>query len=451
MLSVDGVHFARRNCVVVVVTCPDTSVDFISGVPVSATGFASSVQPPQQVFSEFRDVSSDLRFAVATTMAKNTLETGDSLRLLSFDELFKSSEVKTIQKFQGFKRQNTLKGDTRAKNELLSVLRQQRVLVDDNAIHFIAEARSESKADARNSVFKLAQRYKVLPDTENVKKIKQLFGKVMEDDSGDEDWEPSFRRLPDCLKTKRALKFMEDDVSHDILLGEIGTIEDESSNLGGDVVTLETVKEEPEEVMGRVIDTQAGELGLSLGGAEGTSHAKEAQESSDDEDEDDAHFDGEDLKVLNDMQKEFIGNNLTAWLKDIRKAYETGVKLVKVNALGYKFIRIVTLKEMVLSIRQPHTHSKVKVERQAVITEIVAVKLGRDSKEFRALDQLVDEGKEAADTNPPATLCAVVDLPQNRSLSLVFLEEDQRNGFVFYLRVLLKKAKAAAQQLQQSA
>lgn len=49
------------------------------------------------------------------------------------------------------------------------------------------------------------------------------------------------------------------------------------------------------------------------------------------------------------MQKEFIGNNLLAWLKDIKKAYETGVKLVKVNALGYKFIRILTVKDMVRS------------------------------------------------------------------------------------------------------
>ncbi|CBZ49905.1 conserved hypothetical protein [Neospora caninum Liverpool] len=383
-------------------------------------------------------------------MAQNTLQVHDSLRLLSYDELFKSSEVKTIQKFQGFKRQNTLKGDTRAKNELLSVLRQQRVLVDDNAIHFIAEARSESKADARNSVFKLAQKYKVLPDTENVKKIKQLFGKVREDDSGDEDWEPSFRRLPDCLKTKRGVKLMEDDVSHEILLGEIDTIEDESSKLGGNVVTLEPVKEEPEEVMGRVIDEHAGELGLSAGKEDGTAQAKAQNEESDDDDEDDAHFDNEDLKVLNDMQKEFIGNNLTAWIKDIKKAYESGVKLVKVNALGYKFIRIVTLKDMVLSIRQPHTQSKVKLERQVAITEVINVQLGRDSKEFRALDQLVDEGKEPADTNPTATLCAVVDLPKNRSLSLVFLEEDQRNGFVFYLRVLLKKAKVAAQQLEAS-
>ncbi|PFH31882.1 hypothetical protein BESB_023740 [Besnoitia besnoiti] len=378
-------------------------------------------------------------------MAQKTLETSGSLRLLSYDELFKPSEVKTIEKFRGFKRQNTLKGDTRAKNELLSVLRQQRVLVDDNAIHFVAEARGESKADARNSVFKLAQRYKVLPDTENVKKIKQLFGRVREDDSGDEDWEPSFRRLPTCLKTKRGAKMMDDEVSHDILLGEIDSIEDESSKLGDNVVSSEAVKEEPEEVISRVIDQQGGGLGLATEKAESATEKQE--EDFDDDDEDDAHFDHDDIKVLNDMQREFIGNNLTAWLQDIRKAYESGVKLVKVNALGLKFIRILTIKDMVLSIRQPHTQSKVKVERQVAITEIISVKLGRDSKEFRALDKLVEDKKEPADTNPPATLCAVVDLPKNRSLSLVFLEEDQRNGFVFFLRVLQKKARRAAEDL----
>lgn len=39
--------------------------------------------------------------------------------------------------------------------------------------------------------------------------------------------------------------------------------------------------------------------------------------------------------------------NLFAWFTDVRKAYETGVKLVKVNALGYKFIRIVQVKHFV--------------------------------------------------------------------------------------------------------
>lgn len=53
--------------------------------------------------------------------------------------------------------------------------------------------------------------------------------------------------------------------------------------------------------------------------------------------------------VANSMQREFLGNNLVSWYKDIQKAYETGVKLVKVNRLGYKFIRIVSIKDMVRS------------------------------------------------------------------------------------------------------
>lgn len=51
--------------------------------------------------------------------------------------------------------------------------------------------------------------------------------------------------------------------------------------------------------------------------------------------------------ALNSLQREFVGNNLYQWFKDIQKAYESGVKLVKVNRMGYKFIRIVTIKDMV--------------------------------------------------------------------------------------------------------
>lgn len=54
--------------------------------------------------------------------------------------------------------------------------------------------------------------------------------------------------------------------------------------------------------------------------------------------------------VANSMQREFLGNNLVSWYTDIQKAYETGVKLVKVNRLGYKFIRIVSIKDMVSMI-----------------------------------------------------------------------------------------------------
>eukprot|EP00070_Physeter_catodon_P036925 XP_028343819.1 uncharacterized protein LOC114485966 [Physeter catodon] len=322
------------------------------------------------------------------------------LQLLSYDELFhptKEDSAKTIQKFRGLRKQNTLKGETRAKNELLTVLKQQRVLVDDRAIHFVAEARGKGRADARNSVFKLAQRYKVLPDTENVTRIRQLFGPVREGDSGDEDWEPSFRRLPTSLKTSRAKKLMSDD-ARDILLKEINNIEDESTILADSVVTKEVVHEDPEYLIGQAVETKAAEEDVP------PVHGEKQQEGDgnhgeSDEDEEDDHFDAEDLQALNDMQKEFVSNNLIAWMKDIRKAYESGVKLVKVNALGYKFIRILTIKDMVLSIRQPHTQSKAKVERQVAITEIVNVRLGRDSKQFEALEKLVEEGKEPPDNN----------------------------------------------------
>ena len=95
------------------------------------------------------------------------------------------------------------------------------------------------------------------------------------------------------------------------------------------------------------------------------------------------------------MQREFVGNNLFQWFKDIQKAYETGVKLVKVNRMGYKFIRIVSVKDMLLTIHQPHTHSQAKVDRQVALHSIVSVSLGKDSKEFAALEELVETKKEA--------------------------------------------------------
>lgn len=48
-----------------------------------------------------------------------------------------------------------------------------------------------------------------------------------------------------------------------------------------------------------------------------------------------------------------------------------------------------------LTINQPHTHSQAKVDRQVALHTIVSVVLGKGSKEFAALEELVKEKKEA--------------------------------------------------------
>ncbi|OEH74372.1 hypothetical protein cyc_06009 [Cyclospora cayetanensis] len=292
----------------------------------------------------------------------------DSIRLSTYDELFNTTpkpSASTLKKLRSVKHAG--KG-----SELVAALRRQRVVVDERAIHFVAEARAGKRADARNSVFKLAQKYRVLPDSEHVQRIKQLYGKVKEnEDSGDEEWDKASAKLPGKLELAAFLKLLHKDDAHEHLLDEMEEINQETADLPSDV--------------------------------------------------------------------------------EIQKAYESGVKLVKVNRMGYKFIRIVTIKDMLLAIHQPYTQSQVKVDRQVALHSIVSVHLGKESKEFDAIEELVKSNQEAAEFNPKGTVCCVVRLPKNRSLSLVFLDEDNRNGFVFFIRVLIKKARAALQQLEKQA
>ncbi|KAL8271811.1 hypothetical protein Esti_004201 [Eimeria stiedai] len=375
-----------------------------------------------------------------------TSSKSDSIRLSTYDELF-SSTPKTpqkgnLKKLRSLKRRSVQAGKG---SELFAALQKQRVVVDERAIHFVAEARAGKRADARNSVFKLAQRYQVLPDREHVQRIKQLYGRVREnEDSGDEEWDKASSRLPGKLDKDAFLKLVQKDSDHQHLLNEIEEINQETADLKDDVVTHEELQE----------SSAAQELDMILEETENKSDSKEEKPKespsveSESEEEGDVKFDDEDLKTLNSMQREFVGNNLSYWFKEIQKAYETGVKLIKVNRMGYKFIRIVTIKDMALTIRQPHTQSQAKVDRQVTLNSIISVSLGKDSKEFAALEELVKSHKEPGEFNPKGTVCCVVTLPKNRSLSLVFLDEDNRNGFVFFLRVLIKKAKAAVRQLE---
>ncbi|XP_026194355.1 uncharacterized protein LOC34622271 [Cyclospora cayetanensis] len=330
----------------------------------------------------------------------------DSIRLSTYDELFNTTpkpSASTLKKLRSVKHAG--KG-----SELVAALRRQRVVVDERAIHFVAEARAGKRADARNSVFKLAQKYRVLPDSEHVQRIKQLYGKVKEnEDSGDEEWDKASAKLPGKLELAAFLKLLHKDDAHEHLLDEMEEINQETADLPSDVVTQE-----------EITDTSTiTELDMIMHETEKKIDEEEEEEAG--SEDSDVEFDEEDLKTLNSMQREFVGNNLFQWFKEIQKAYESGVKLVKVNRMGYKFIRIVTIKDMLLAIHQPYTQSQVKVDRQVALHSIVSVHLGKESKEFDAIEELVKSNQEAAEFNPKGTVCCVVRLPKNRSLSLVFL------------------------------
>ncbi|KAL8445973.1 hypothetical protein Emag_004938 [Eimeria magna] len=291
----------------------------------------------------------------------------DSIRLSTYDELFSSPpkpQKGALKKLRSLKRRSVQAGKG---SELFAALQKQRVVVDERAIHFVAEARAGKRADARNSVFKLAQRYQVLPDREHVQRIKQLYGKVREnEDSGDEEWDKASSKLPGKLDKDAFLKLVQKDSDHQHLLTEMEEINQETADLADDIVTHEELKE----------SSAVQELDMILEEEEKKSDSEEGKPQErppvGSEEESDVEFDDEDLKIA----------------------------------------------------------------------------LGKESKEFAALEELVKSHKESEEFNPKGTVCCVVTLPKNRSLSLVFLDEDNRNGFVFFLRVLIKKAKAAVQQLE---
>ncbi|CDJ61247.1 hypothetical protein, conserved [Eimeria maxima] len=291
----------------------------------------------------------------------------DSIRLSTYDELFSSPpkpQKSSLKKFKSFKRRSVQLGKGA---ELFAALQKQRVVIDEKAIHFVAEARTGKRADARNSVFKLAQKYQILPDRERVQRIKQLYGKVKEnEDSGDEAWDNSCTKLPGKLDPDAYLRLVrkEDIKDHQHLLNEMEEINQETAALSEDVCTpegitdqdrlneLEMIIEENEKKQHSSSSPSSSSPPSSSSESELNKTEEEGEEenhktSDDDEDDSDLEFDEEDMKTLNSLQREFVGNNLYQWFKEIQKTYESGVKLVKVNRMGYKFIRIVTIKDMV--------------------------------------------------------------------------------------------------------
>lgn len=208
----------------------------------------------------------------------------DSIRLSTYDELFSASPKPNkgcLKKLRSLKRKS-IQGSKGS--ELFAVLQRQRVVVDERAIHFVAEARSGKRADARNSVFKLAQRYQMLPDREHVQRIKQLYGRVKEnEDSGDEEWDKASERLPGKLDQEAFLRIFQKDSGGEHLLNEMEEINQETQELTDDVVTKEELNE----------DTAIQELDMII---EDSEKRGMSEDEGDEGGESDVEVDDDDLK-----------------------------------------------------------------------------------------------------------------------------------------------------------
>ncbi|PFH34166.1 hypothetical protein BESB_073180 [Besnoitia besnoiti] len=365
-----------------------------------------------------------------------------------------SDQTRTFNKLRALQEARAgRRKSTKGCGELMRVLRQQRVYVDESAIHFVSEARAGPRADARNSVFKLRPDFEALPEKESESRLRKVFSGIQgqNDDSGDEGWEHKFADVPDALRTERGKSIFAEQ-NREQLLDAIANIEAEAEQLPEDIVTREQLDDAA--VVDQAIKRYSVAPGLQDPQqreqlAKIAEHAAQSAgddfDENDDEDEDDDDFTIDDVNTLNDMQREFVGNNLLSWMASMEAGYAHGVILVKVNALGVGFIRNVTIKDFRMTISQPHNFLNKSINpRTAALTSIESVQLGRASREFQAMEKRVKDGLEAKENFPSPKLCTVVHLPAGRTLSLVFVQEEQRNGFVFFLRVLLQKAREAA-------
>ncbi|KYK69887.1 hypothetical protein TGPRC2_311890 [Toxoplasma gondii TgCatPRC2] len=365
---------------------------------------------------------------------------------------------------------------SRGQGELLRVLRQQRVFVDERAIHFVSEGRGGPRADARNSVFKLQNTSAEQTATEQVQSLREKFSVVHDEgaESGDEGWGSQYANVPEALKTERGKSILAEQ-NRDQLLDAIENIEAEAGQLPEDTVTREEIDEAA--ALNQVIqrysvtpDALSPQQLEALAKFAEYSHSEMAQEGDyensednagyegydadegndgegdeDDDDDDDEDFSPQQLNKLNDMQREFLANNMVQWMESMEAAYTHGVILMKINCLGVAFIRNVTIKDCLLTIAQPTNWLQTSISpRRVALTSIESVALGRNSREFEAMEQRIYDG-QLDETLPSPNLCSVVHLPADRTLSLVFVDEEHRNGFVFFLRVMVKRAKQAEQ------
>ncbi|KAF7458933.1 PH domain-like protein [Cryptosporidium felis] len=297
--------------------------------------------------------------------------------------------------------------------ELVSRLQRVRAQMDDHAVHYVGGGES-SRADARNSVFKLKWKFATMPDKNKIKIAMDMHGHVLgeQDPSDDEDWGNwNTSKLKQC---KMVGKLEQTKDIGNVLVSEFENVtktekEMEAKGLiNTPYLNDKTETERRDEIL-----------------------REEASSSSSDDEY--SQKKGE-VQRFNTLQREFMLQNLTEWYREIVKQYKEGLKLIKVAKSGKKFIRIVKLTDAGFFEISSVTS---KSDRMVHLTDIKDVALGIDASEFR-------ECKKVNPKNPPIPgVSCVLHLPEKKTLCLMFNDEEARNSFVFMIRVLKRKFETA--------
>ncbi|KAH8739555.1 hypothetical protein FG386_001112 [Cryptosporidium ryanae] len=301
--------------------------------------------------------------------------------------------------------------------ELVTRLQKVRAQMDDHAVHYVGGG-AVSRADARNSVFKLKWRFAAMPDRNKIKIALDMHGQVLgeQDPSDDEAWGNwNKNRIKEC---KMVGKLEQTKDICGVLVSEfenVTKIEKEMEAKG--LINTPYLKEK---------DDQVGPNKQFMNNNE----EEEASSSSSSDEEYSQKKDGKDVQRFNTLQREFMLQNLTEWYREIVKQYKEGIKLIKVSKSGKKFIRIVKLTDSgFFEISSVASNS----DRKVHLTDINEIALGIDAPEF-------NECKRVNKKNPPIPgVSCVLHLPDKKTLCLMFNDEEARNSFVFMIRVLKRK------------
>ncbi|TRY51459.1 PH domain-like protein [Cryptosporidium tyzzeri] len=295
--------------------------------------------------------------------------------------------------------------------ELVSRLQRVRAQMDNHAVHYVGGGES-SRADARNSVFKLKWKFATMPDKNKIKIAMDMHGHVLgeQDPSDDEAWGNwNTSKLKQCK-----------------MVGKLEQTKDIGSVL---VSEFENVTKTEKEMEAKgLINTPY--LNEKTETEKRDEILREEEASSSSSDDEYSQKDKNGVQRFNTLQKEFMLQNLTEWYREIVKQYKEGIKLIKVAKSGKKFIRIVKLTDSgFFEISSVTSNS----DRMVHLTDIKNIELGIDAPEFK-------ECKKVNPKNPPVPgLSCVINLPDKKTLCLMFNDEEARNSFVFMIRVLKRK------------
>ncbi|KAH7646923.1 hypothetical protein FG379_002614 [Cryptosporidium bovis] len=304
--------------------------------------------------------------------------------------------------------------------ELVTRLQKVRAQMDDHAVHYVGGG-ATSRADARNSVFKLKWKFAAMPDRNKIKIALDMHGQVLgeQDPSDDEAWGNwNQNRIKECKM--------------------VGKLE-QTKDIGGVLVSeFENVTKTEKEMEAKGLintpylnekDDDQLQPSKQLMGSNNLEE-EEASSSSSSDEEYSQKRNKKDVQRFNTLQREFMLQNLTEWYREVVKQYKEGIKLIKVSKSGKKFIRIVKLTDSgFFEISSVASNS----DRKVHLTDIKEIALGTDAPEF-------NECKKINKKNPPIPgLSCVLHLPDKKTLCLMFNDEEARNSFVFMIRVLKRK------------